>query len=387
MDADGSVAQRDRPALGLIACEQAGAGPARAYGGELPAEVHDVADAGVHAEAGERGEEVGGVAGEEDARRLVALRDEGLTAGPRSAGKDLEFGVAAHRTLPEHPAHDVGRCERLPVDVGRHLVMHDPVLGPVLRVHEAAVLGIDDPGDDCRRAAAVGDQAGCADVVGQHGAAHERAWRAAVLAGHGDAELAADGAARAVGGDHEACGDGVTCAIADILDQRLDVVGVLRERHEAPAETHVDAGMSLGVRLQDRLEPDLADGVQRFRRRQVGAGLSGPDARMRPCHARDLEAAVARDVGVLAADSRRANPPRGYRRRRRAGGTAPSIARWWRCTSGASPSSRFSATRIAGTPRWPSSIAADRPTGPPPTIRTKVSSPVMRCSSQADAFG
>src|SRR5262245_62897020 len=47
-----------RPALDLVALEQLRPGPALMHGGELPAQIHDVADAGVHAKPAERREQV-----------------------------------------------------------------------------------------------------------------------------------------------------------------------------------------------------------------------------------------------------------------------------------------------------------------------------------------
>ena len=60
------VAHAHGPPLDLIAVEEPRPGPALMHGGELPAEIHHVADAGIHAEPAERREQVRGVAGEKD---------------------------------------------------------------------------------------------------------------------------------------------------------------------------------------------------------------------------------------------------------------------------------------------------------------------------------
>ena len=60
-----------RVALGLIAVQKAVGGAAAEHGGQLPAEVGGVLEAGVHALAAGRGVHMGGVAGEEDAADAV----------------------------------------------------------------------------------------------------------------------------------------------------------------------------------------------------------------------------------------------------------------------------------------------------------------------------
>jgi len=64
---------RDRPAFGLVAVEQQIAvASAAQHGGELPAEIDRVLDAGVHALAAGRAVDVGGIAGEKHAAVSIA---------------------------------------------------------------------------------------------------------------------------------------------------------------------------------------------------------------------------------------------------------------------------------------------------------------------------
>ena len=97
--------------------------------------------------------------------------------------------IAAITALPSTSRQSVSR---------RHLVVHDPGLAPVLGIHHAAHVGIDDPGHVGGRPPACGDQARGADVERQHRPAHEGAPCGAVLADHVEAERAAHRAAGAV---------------------------------------------------------------------------------------------------------------------------------------------------------------------------------------------
>jgi hypothetical protein len=67
-----STAFADRLALGLVAVEQACRRPALDGGGQLPAQVHGVADPQVQALAAQRRVDVGGVAGQQHAALAVA---------------------------------------------------------------------------------------------------------------------------------------------------------------------------------------------------------------------------------------------------------------------------------------------------------------------------
>ncbi|MGX1128274.1 hypothetical protein RKD49_000464 [Streptomyces glaucescens] len=72
-----------------------------------------------------------------------------------------------------------------------------------------------------------------------------------------DAELFADGAAGAVGGDEVVRADGGVLAGVPALDHRGDTVGVGVERHQFGGVPQIAADAS-GVLEQDRLEVVLA---------------------------------------------------------------------------------------------------------------------------------
>src|SRR4051812_46833378 len=84
-----------RAALGLVAREQRRPAPPLVHGGELPAEIDRIADAGVHAEPAIRWHDVHGVAGEEYALAAVALGHE-VAASPYAYGEDLEVEIPSH---------------------------------------------------------------------------------------------------------------------------------------------------------------------------------------------------------------------------------------------------------------------------------------------------
>ncbi len=132
------VMHADRPALRLVAVEELGAAPALQHRGELPAQVHRVADAGVHAEAARRPQEVRRVAGEKDAPVPIALRDDAV-AGPGPDGGDLERDV-----FPQRVAELSRRVERIdPVRLDAADV-EAPELPAVDRGDRALNVGVDD---------------------------------------------------------------------------------------------------------------------------------------------------------------------------------------------------------------------------------------------------
>src|SRR5215213_4617435 len=99
MHAELRITHADRPTFDLIALQQLRAGPALMVGGNLPTQVHHVADAGVHSEAAQGREKVRRIAGEEHWTGLIALSYEGEAAGPGPAGNDIERHFGAEHVL------------------------------------------------------------------------------------------------------------------------------------------------------------------------------------------------------------------------------------------------------------------------------------------------
>ena len=211
--------------------------------------------------------------------------------------------------------------------------MHDPGLASVLGIHHAAHVGIDDPGHVGRRTPACREQRRRADVERHHGAAHEGAMRRAVFSGHADAERTAHHAAGAVDAQEIARLYARACAALRILDLGGDVVVMRGERRQALAEMHLRTRRAFGAAAQRTFEHDLRDGVGNLRRRPIRIGPRQP-------------------AEFVAAETRRSTPTRARRRaealqsaahwRCRAGGNAPSSARWCCCISGVA---RFRACR------------------------------------------
>ena len=96
------VAITDRLALGLIRLEQLGASPPLRSCRKLPGQVGAVVDAGIHAEAAGRREQMRGIARDHDAPGLVAFSDQRLTGIPGLVADDVHRYVRADRVL--HPA-------------------------------------------------------------------------------------------------------------------------------------------------------------------------------------------------------------------------------------------------------------------------------------------
>src|SRR5262249_43014302 len=132
--------------------------------------------------------------------------------------------------------------------------------------------------------------------IGQHGAAHEGALRAAVLADHGEAERTTHRAAGAVDAEKISRSDAPALAGLHVLDFGNDVVVTLGKRIEPPAEMDVRAAWSLGAAPQRALEHHLRYVVGDFRRRPIGIWAR---------QAAELVAAEARDIGGGALDVRR----------------------------------------------------------------------------------
>ena len=128
---------RDRLAdgmpLGVIAVEQARRRPAVDLGGELPAQVHRVLEAGVQALAGRREVDMGGVARQQDAPGAVTGREAGGVAEPRQPAG------------PRHPA--VGSAD--PQQGGPELVERQRLGG---RCPHPLWIEENDPGEAARPA-------------------------------------------------------------------------------------------------------------------------------------------------------------------------------------------------------------------------------------------
>ncbi len=260
-------------------------------GRDLPAQIHHVADAGVHPEPAQRREQMCRVAGEKHRPCLVMLRHQREPAGPGTARDDVERHVGAQ----QRPDRRLG-VDRAPVGAFRHLVMDDPGLAPVLRIHHRPHLRVDDPGHVGGRPAARRHQGRGADIARQHGAAHEGAVRGAVVAHHAEAERLAHRAAGAVDAEQVARADALPLAGGDVLDLGRDAVGARHEGLQAPAEIDVGAGRALGAAPERALEHDLRDGVGKLGRRpvRIGAGLAA-----------EFMAAEARHIGARPREARR----------------------------------------------------------------------------------
>ena len=125
------IADRDRQPLGLIAGQQMRAAPALQHGGELPCEVGGVVDAGIHAEAAGRGEQMHRVTREQYAAIGEAFGHQ------RHAGCPWRMRDRLDRHL--HPA------------AGRNRAPHHLVLGFGLRIfrpHPEQELVLAVEGDD-----------------------------------------------------------------------------------------------------------------------------------------------------------------------------------------------------------------------------------------------
>ena len=186
----GDVAHGDRAALDLVGAQQRVAGPAAQCGLELPAEIDGVLDAGIHAEAAGRRHQMGGIAGNEDALRSIAVGHE-LAPHPAHHREDLVVEVAAHGAR-ERPA-DVG------LGVG-HLV------GGADDRHAEAVAAVDRHDGEPGALRSDEDEAvGLALVVqrGKVGAAEHHVGGVGQrrVAAHGDAGALAHQAGAAVGAD------------------------------------------------------------------------------------------------------------------------------------------------------------------------------------------
>ncbi len=240
----------DRAAFRVVGVQQALARPALQDRGQFPGEVVGVLDAGVGAEGAGGGHLGGRVTGEEDAAGAVAAGDAlGGVPGGLAGDLDVEVGVA-------DGAADVGGDAVVGEVLDGFALfgvpggVEDPVLAVVDREEGAVrVLAGEVADDEAAVADDVGEAAGAegdADVV-------EEVTGAALA----DAELLADRAAGAVGGDQVVRADGGVLAGLAALDDRRHTVGVGLEGEQFRAEAEVAAEVR-GVREEFGFQVVLA---------------------------------------------------------------------------------------------------------------------------------
>ena len=204
----------DRSPLGLVGVEEPGAAPAVEDGGELPAEVDGVADAGVEPVAAERGVEMGSVAGEEHAA-VARVVDELHPGGPGVVRQDLRRDRRAGHAVDD-------RVRLAPAAVLLDAERDDPPgARAVERPHERGRGRVDDPVVHGRAVAHHRPELGRVE--------HHAVVRAqGVLADVRGADRVAHDAARAVGADDVVGGDRATRTAA-VLDRDADLARVLHE--------------------------------------------------------------------------------------------------------------------------------------------------------------
>ncbi|MBY0318196.1 MAG: hypothetical protein K2X72_05685 [Reyranella sp.] len=208
-------------ALWLVAVDEAWRRSAVHHQAELPAEIVGILHAGVHALAADVGADMGGIADQEDAADLVALR---LTAMDPVA--DVPDRIAQHAArspgIEQRLEGLQGRCRRRMIALGRAEIGHDGGAPSRQRKEGEHALGSEErhlfifgqlPVDlDIRR-----------DEIGGIGVAGER-----------DAERVANRAVRAVAADEVGGVDGFLAVVAR-PKRRAHAAAALFERDELDA--------------------------------------------------------------------------------------------------------------------------------------------------------
>ncbi len=256
------VAHGDGLPLGGIVLEVALPGPALQDPGQADAEIDPVDDAGVHAEAAGRDEQVRRVAGEQDAAALVAGGDQRVAA-PRLHRDDLGVERSAEGVGDRRQGVDVVR--RL---VGAEMLLVVEVLAAVDRDEDAGRRRRDRPVEralplvlelvEVRRPEID------ADIFADGGHALQV-----------EAEALADRAAAAVAADEIVRGDGVPGARGDVLELDVDLAPGILEARDPPAIVNRGVGRRDGEVAQDRLQRILAD-VELVAGRMVDLGVGLP---------------------------------------------------------------------------------------------------------------
>ena len=252
------VAHRDRPTLGVVGVEQRLAAPTLHRGGELPRQVHGIAQPRIHAESAGRVVLVRGVAGDEGAA-LAEIVGHQLAAFPVRSVEQLELEIA-----PDRAAQQLA-------DVPLRLVLRRRLHG------EAPQPAPVDRGDHAPHAGRI-DQMGEAGIaqlrfedIDQLGRVEEDV--PIVLHMRETLELDAEDLAyrrvRPIRTDEVGGGDRFRLAGHLVGDPGLDAVIGLAERFELGAMAQRHGRQRARVAQQDRVEPVLRDQAIRGRREEA----------------------------------------------------------------------------------------------------------------------
>ncbi len=276
------IAHAHRMALDLVGIHEASAAPARQHGGELPGQIDRIAETGIEPEPGGRMIEMGGVAGEKDPLRPVAVGHH--VAGAPAADREhlVRHRLADHLLEQAVGIHRLGRIEiRLAADP-------ETVQLATVQDHQIAP----QPGrlDEA-------DQRGLAHgmVLPQARRPHEDAQVVSHIgrAAHADAQGPADRAVPAAAVDdilgHDLDALVARQIICQILGGDDDAVALLPQGFEPAAVAQLHAGLGQGEIAQDRIEPELVAALRPLRALRGGAAA----AVMGALDAGDLEAVEA----------------------------------------------------------------------------------------------
>ena len=274
-------ARRDRPPLRFIGVDQPRPTPALHQPRKLPAEIVDVAHAGVEAEAAGRRVLVRGVAGEEDASFHIVVGDE-ISRDPRQRGHHLVRDLAPHHLGDHRRGVDLVGILEMPLAADAE----PPQLAPI-ELHQRAPDALR-VGEEVQRAFAV------VVIVPQLLHAEEDVEivferRHAV---HGDAERLLDRAGAAAAGDQIVARYLPGFAARAIGDGRDNAAVAFHERFEARAHRERHGRKAHRKIPQDRIEPELVAALRPLRadRRARSAAVAGA------VDARDLVAGEARQI-------------------------------------------------------------------------------------------
>jgi hypothetical protein len=259
----GDVACPDGPPFCLIGLEQLRAAPAVQGPGELPGEVDRVAHPCVHAEPASRDDKVSRVPGQENPSVAVPVgKHEPLRPLP-DVERLVHDGHPGERL--EEPRHfAVAVRHRVQGEVPG-VVLHDEERGPVVGEVIVAARSDRDPGEQVR-------------AVEQRLAQGQQR-----VATQLDAQLTADGAARAVAADQVRRTDRLLLPVGSAYPGR-DAVLVLGEAGQLAAEPDGDARRGRRDLAQQRFERVLGDelvGLQRH-----GTVVDPPPRRLHCSHRR-----------------------------------------------------------------------------------------------------